>query len=91
MGSKQSDSPHTPEFSTTRSFPGVGEVEALPETARARFLKVEVPGEGTPPMSPSTAGIGPPLISAGRTNTVAIIEWRSISSEEQKAHQVYVL
>jgi hypothetical protein len=35
MRSKQNDSPHTPEFSTTRSFPGVGGVEALPETALA--------------------------------------------------------
>jgi hypothetical protein len=32
--------PHTPEFSTTRSFPGVGGVEGSPETALARFLKL---------------------------------------------------
>jgi hypothetical protein len=31
--------PHTPEFSTTRSFPDVRGVEASRETASARFLK----------------------------------------------------
>jgi hypothetical protein len=38
--SKQNDSPHTPDFSTTRSFPGIGGVKALPDTAPARFLKL---------------------------------------------------
>ena len=91
MRSKQNDLPHTPEFSTTRSFPGVGGVEALPETAPARFLKLWTPGEGTPPIIPSTAGIWPPLISAGRANIVTSTEEKIISSEEQRTRQVYVL
>jgi hypothetical protein len=91
MRSKQNDPPHTPDFSTTRSFPGVGRVEASPETALPRFLKLRAPEEGTPPMTPSTAGIWPPLISAGKANIVTSAERKSISSEEKWTHQVYVL
>src|SRR6267154_1270434 len=83
MRSKQNDSPHTPEFSTTRSFPGVGGVEALPETSLARFLKLRAPGEGTPPITPPTEGIWPPLINVGRASIVTSTEQKTISSEAQ--------
>jgi hypothetical protein len=70
--------PHTPEFSTTRSFPGVRGVEASPEAASARASWPR----GTPPMiprarGPRTLGILPPLMKAGRANIATSIERRS--------------
>ena len=49
------NAPHTPEFSTTRSFLGVLEEESF---ARAPFsvLEVRVLVGGTPPMTPSKEG-----------------------------------
>ena len=89
---RKMNAPHTPEFSTTRSFPGVVEEESFARVA-SRVLKVRASEweEGTPPMTPLIEGNCAPLISLGRINIVRITERGSISSEENRAHQVYVL
>src|SRR5260370_11104574 len=86
MRRKQNDPPHTPEFSTTRSFPGVG-AEASFEKGPFWVSKLQASGEKTLPTTPSTIGTCSPLMSAGRANIAVSTECRSISSEEQRAHQ----
>ena len=84
------NAPHTPEFSTTRSFPGVLEEESF-AMALFRILGVSASGWGTPPMTPLTEGNWEPLISLGRRDIVRSTEGRSILSEGKWAYHVYML
>src|SRR5882757_4251227 len=84
-----------PDFSTTRSFPGVGVGVGVGADASSKapfgVLKSWASGEGTPPTIPSTMGNWPPLIRVGRANIVRNAERRSISSEEQRASPSFIL
>jgi hypothetical protein len=78
MRREQTVLPHTPEFSTTRSFPGVGtvRVEVSFEEALFMALILRALGERTPPMTLLL------VTSAGRANIEMSTERRSISSED---------
>ena len=85
------NAPHTPEFSTTRSFPGVLEEESF---ARVPFRVLEVRASvwGTPPMTPFTEGNWElALFSLGRRDITRSTEGRSISIEGKRAYHVYTL
>lgn len=80
----EKNSPHTPELSTTRSFPGV-RTGALVLVVASSFsdLTLLVSWGRTPPITPSTRGTLP-LISAGSANAKTSAERMSISGVEQK-------
>lgn len=77
----ESHSPHMPEFSTTRSFPGVRAVTSA-SIASSSVLTLLEYEEPTPPIAPSKRGILP-VSTVGSTNTKAITESTSISDKEE--------
>ena len=74
------DPPHTPEFSTTRSFPGVGVEEMVSLTNPLAFLT----GEPTPPLMASMGKFLPQTISAGSAIAKTSTERISISRRKRR-------
>ena len=81
--------PHMPEFSTTRSFPGV-RAGALASTVSLSVLTLLKYEESRPPTTPLRRGILP-VTTAGSTNTKASTESTSILDKEERAHFIVML